>query len=65
MVHRRDFVLDEERWHTIGMVGGVVVIVAHTWPTFVPGRGDEVARIISARKATPHERRVYEEGYFE
>ena len=65
MVHRRDLGLDEERWHTIGMVGGVVLIVAHTWPAFVPGQGDEVGRIISARKATPRERRAYEEGHFE
>ena len=23
---------DEERWQTIGMIGGVVVFVVHTWP---------------------------------
>lgn len=49
----------EERWHTIGMAEGVILIVAHTFS----GRGDEeVIRIISARKATKHEQRFYEEG---
>lgn len=65
MVHRPDPSLDEERWHTIGDIGGVAVIVVHTWPSVVTSDGDEVARIISARKATPHERRAYEEGHFE
>ena len=51
---------DEERWQTIGMIGNVVVIVAHTLPRTDDGTG----RIISARKATPHERRLYEEGDF-
>jgi hypothetical protein len=43
----------------MGLVGGMVVIlVAHT---FLEQDGEEVIRIISARKATPHERRIYEE----
>ena len=50
----------EERWQTIGMIGNVIVVVAHTWPW----TDDEIGRIISARKAIPHERRLYEEGYF-
>ena len=47
----------ELRWQTIGMVNGVhVLLVAHT----VSGNGgEEDIRIISARKATPLERRVY------
>lgn len=62
--HRPDSGSGEERWHTIGMVGRVVIIVAHTWPERqVAGQG-ETGRIISARKATPHERRTYEEGSF-
>lgn len=65
MVHRPDYGVDEQRWHTVGVVGGIAVIVVHTWPRFVPGDGEEVGRIISARKATPHERRAYEEGRFE
>ena len=48
-----------QRWQTMGLVGGMVVIlVAHT---FLEQDGEEVIRIISARKATPHERRIYEE----
>ena len=48
----------EERWHTLGMVGGVILIVAHSVKV---ADGEEVIRIISARKATRHERRHYEE----
>jgi uncharacterized protein len=51
---------DEERWHTIGMAGGtLIVLVAYTY------RGtesDERIRIFSARKATSRERKVYEEN---
>ena len=57
---------DEERWRTIGSPSpgrNVVLYVVHTWPE--EGRaGEEVGRIISARKATRHERRAYEEGTF-
>jgi len=50
----------EARWRTIGRVRSAVVIVIHTLPD-----GDEGAgRIISARKATGHERKAYEEGEF-
>jgi hypothetical protein len=42
----------------------VVVFVVHTWPEPDPDTGEEVGRIISARKATAHERRAYEEGVF-
>ncbi len=62
--HRPDPQEGEERWHTIGRIGGVVVIVAHTWPTPAPGTRGAVGRIISARKATAHERIAYEEGDF-
>lgn len=50
----------EERWQTVGMAGGVLVMfVAHTYRE---SDGEEVVRIISARKATPRERNMYEEG---
>ncbi len=50
----------EERWQTLGVAVGVaVLLVAHA--DFEEG-GEEVIRIISARKATPHERKIYEEG---
>ena len=50
--------------HTVGMIGNVAVIVAHTWPKLDSGTGVETGRIISARKATAHERKAYEEGDF-
>ena len=55
---------DEDRWLTIGAIGNVVVIVAHTWPRPQAGTDTVVGRIISARKATSHERKAYEEGNF-
>ena len=53
---------DEQRWRTIGMVGNQIIMVVHTWPEFDPFTGEEVGRIVSARKATRHEREAYEEG---
>ncbi|WP_321474907.1 BrnT family toxin [uncultured Paludibaculum sp.] len=51
----------EERWQSIGRIGSVlVVLVAHTWK--LENDADEVVRIISARKATPNERKRYEES---
>jgi uncharacterized protein len=50
----------EERWQTLGLVGGMVILlVAHTYCEL---EGEEVIRIISARKATSHERKIYEQG---
>lgn len=49
----------EERWQTIGMVSGTVLLVAHTYRGEA---GDEVIRLISARKAVAHERRAYEKS---
>lgn len=53
---------DERRLRTIGMIDNTLVIVVHTHPRFDPDSGGEVARIITARRATRHERRTYEEG---
>ena len=51
----------EPRWQTLGLVGGaVVLLVAHSYEEV---NGEEVIRIISARKATPRERDIYEEGH--
>jgi hypothetical protein len=50
----------EERWQTLGVAFGVaVLLVAHAG---YEENGKEVIRIISARKATPYERKIYEEG---
>jgi len=51
----------EERWQTLGVVGGVVILlVAHTYEE---AEGEEVIRILSARKATPREREFYEQAH--
>ena len=63
-VSRPDLHPDEPRWQTIGMIGTVAVLVVHTWPETDPVVGEELGRIISARKATSHERKAYEEGEF-
>ena len=53
----QDRVVDgEERWQTVGMVSGTVLMVAYTYRH---EGGDEAVRLISARKAIPHERRSY------
>lgn len=57
---------EEERWRTVGSPSAefdVVLFVVHTWPE-ADATGEEVGRIISARKATRGERRAYEEGTF-
>jgi uncharacterized DUF497 family protein len=52
---------DEQRWLTLGSAGGILVLmVVHTW---YERAGEEVTRIISARKATPQERIRYEEAH--
>ena len=54
-----DSVVDGEvRWHTIGLREAVVlVLVVHT---VREKHGEEEIRIISARKASPRERTLYE-----
>lgn len=50
----------ELRWQTLGMLGGIMlVLVAHS---LTENDGEETIRIISARKADRSERRVYEQG---
>ncbi|MCS3903574.1 uncharacterized DUF497 family protein [Methylohalomonas lacus] len=50
----------EVRWQTLGLIKGLIVLlVAHTYQD---EEDDEVIRIISARKATARERRIYEQG---
>ncbi len=56
----------EERWQSVGKPSGdshVTLLVVHTEPVSQPD-GEDEGRIISARRATPHERRAYEEGQF-
>jgi uncharacterized protein len=48
----------QERWHTIGLASGIVLLlVAHT---VEEDNGEEEIRIISARKANPSERAIYD-----
>ncbi|MBF1882389.1 BrnT family toxin, partial [Acinetobacter baumannii] len=50
----------EERWQTIGMVKGVLMLlVAHT---IIDDDDCEIIRIISARQVTKAERNQYEHG---
>jgi uncharacterized protein len=53
------FVYDEERIQVIGMAHGKVLFVIVTLP------GEDTCRIISARKATPHEQDRYYAGNLE
>jgi uncharacterized protein len=44
----------EERFITLGLLGGRVVVIAHA-----PG-GDDITRIISMRKANRREQKIYQ-----
>ena len=52
----------EHRWHTLGRVGGKLLLVVHAYPD---EDDDEWVRVIGLREATAHERRRYEEGCFD
>ena len=52
---------DEERWQTLGMVGGAtLLLVAHI---VIEKKHEDTIRIISARKATKKERHFYEQTH--
>jgi uncharacterized DUF497 family protein len=49
----------EERWHAIGSIEKIIVlVVVHTYRE---ENSEEVIRIISARRATPKERKLYDQ----
>lgn len=51
----------EERWQTLGMVGGcLLLLVAHT--VRLEDEGIEIIRIISTRRLNRKERMRYEQG---
>jgi len=47
----------EMRWHTIGLVDAVLLLVVHVYRSNI--NDEEIIRIISARKARKHEGRRY------
>jgi uncharacterized DUF497 family protein len=51
----------EQRWKSVGWAEGFPVILSVAYTVSEDG-AEEIIRIISARKATPGERRDYEEG---
>ena len=53
----------EQRWQTVGAILGLIIlVVAHTvTEDDADGGSARVIRIISARRATPRERRRYED----
>jgi uncharacterized DUF497 family protein len=58
--HVERIVGDEERWHTIGRAKGIeILLVVHT---YFDDDGEEVTRIITARRAGPEEKTIYEEA---
>jgi uncharacterized DUF497 family protein len=60
LTQRDPFSEDEERWITLGAIEpAVVLFVVHTCTERDSG---EIIRIISARTATPRERKRYEEA---
>jgi len=60
VVFRKDrIVTGEQRWHAIGAVEGVVLLVVHVYRTESENGDEETVRIISAREASKRERRIY------
>ena len=51
----------EQRWKAIGLIGGIAVILV-VYTDREQG-GEEVVRIISARKAAAPERKTYDKAY--
>lgn len=52
---------DGDRWKTICSAGSRMLVVIHTW-TDDDDDTEALGRIISVRLATPHERRMHENG---
>ncbi len=51
----------EDRWHTFGIVQGILFLVVHTYPD---PDNDEWIRVIGLRRATAHDRKRYEDESF-
>jgi uncharacterized DUF497 family protein len=50
------FAYSENRYITLGMLEGIVVVIAHS-------EKDDLIRIISMRKATKNEQKIYFKGF--
>ena len=50
------FIYDEQRFITLGMLEGIIVIIAHS-------EENEIIRVISMRKATKNEQKIYFNGF--
>jgi uncharacterized DUF497 family protein len=60
LTQRDESASDEERWIALGSVSlDTILFVVHTC---LEKNGEDAVRIISARRATPRERRGYEEA---
>lgn len=55
----------EERWRTFGQIQGVLILVVHTEPDETAASAPRLGRIISARRATSNERRLFEETIYD
>ena len=63
-VSRPDPHPDGDRWQLVGSAAGIVLLfVVYTDPV-IREDSQQAGRIISVRKATPRERRAYEESEF-
>lgn len=58
VIYRDRFVEGEQRWHAVGMVEGVILLVVHVYIE-EGGYGEEIIRIVSARRASKKERQIY------
>ena len=51
----------EDRWHSIEKIEGLLMVVVVR--TYRKAEPDQIIRIISARQATRHERKLYETAH--
>jgi uncharacterized DUF497 family protein len=58
-VHDEEHSWEDDRWASMGMsITGRILVVIHSWPE-PDESGEEVVRIISARRANERERATY------
>jgi hypothetical protein len=58
-IHDGEYSGEEDRWVSLGVsTVGRILVVVHTWPE-PDTSGDEIVRVISARRANKQEQKVY------